>query len=98
MSISFTYNLSIQCYKSIPTAVQVFAKVWFVCVEASTRGVYERKLRNLLLSNGHSKSNGKEDCADEAVLYSDSEEELEETGINRRLDLKPLQMSTCRSP
>lgn len=48
-------------------------------IVASTRAVYERKLRNLLLSNGHSKSNGKSDdkenCADEAVLYSDSEKE-----------------------
>lgn len=56
-------------------------------VVASTRAVYERKLRNLLLSNGHGKFNGKENGADEAVLYSDSEkeedsgEELEEEEI-----------------
>ncbi|XP_055078812.1 LEM domain-containing protein 1 isoform X1 [Periophthalmus magnuspinnatus] len=44
-------------------------------VVASTRGLYERKLRNLLLSNGHDKEKHEEDGADEAVLYSDSEEE-----------------------
>uniref|UniRef100_A0A3B4B0U6 LEM domain-containing protein n=1 Tax=Periophthalmus magnuspinnatus TaxID=409849 RepID=A0A3B4B0U6_9GOBI len=57
-------------------------------VVASTRGLYERKLRNLLLSNGHDKEKHEEDGADEAVLYSDSEEEenseeeREEPGTN----------------
>lgn len=53
-------------------------------IVASTRAVYERKLRNLLLPNGHSKSNGKsndiENCADEAVLYSDSEKDEDSDG------------------
>ncbi|XP_055022169.1 LEM domain-containing protein 1 isoform X1 [Boleophthalmus pectinirostris] len=44
-------------------------------IVASTRALYERKLRNLLFSNGHDKVNDKVDEADEAVLYSDSEEE-----------------------
>ncbi|XP_072305196.1 LEM domain-containing protein 1 isoform X2 [Eucyclogobius newberryi] len=44
-------------------------------IVASTRALYERKLRNLLLSNGLDKVNDKVNGAGEAVLYSDSEEE-----------------------
>uniref|UniRef100_A0A8C6UY16 Zgc:92287 n=1 Tax=Neogobius melanostomus TaxID=47308 RepID=A0A8C6UY16_9GOBI len=44
-------------------------------IVASTRAIYERKLTNLLLSNGHGKSNCEQNGADEAVLYSDSENE-----------------------
>ncbi|XP_047428103.1 LEM domain-containing protein 1 isoform X3 [Mugil cephalus] len=40
-------------------------------IVASTRALYEKKLRNLLQSNGHERLNG----AEKAVLYSDSEEE-----------------------
>ena len=40
---------------------------------ASTRALYERKLRNLLQCDGHDGLNG----AEKAVLYSDSEEEGE---------------------
>lgn len=42
---------------------------------ASTRALYERKLKKLLQSDGHGQLNG----AEKGVLYSDSEEE-EETG------------------
>lgn len=40
---------------------------------ASTRALYENKLRKLLQPDGHSHLNG----ADKDVLYSDSEEEEE---------------------
>lgn len=40
---------------------------------ASTRALYERKLRKLLQSDGHDKLNG----AEKGVLYSDSEDEEE---------------------
>uniref|UniRef100_UPI0037E97B56 LEM domain-containing protein 1 isoform X2 n=1 Tax=Semicossyphus pulcher TaxID=241346 RepID=UPI0037E97B56 len=40
-------------------------------IVASTRALYERKLRTLLQSNGHDHLNG----AEKGVLYSDSEEE-----------------------
>ncbi|KAM9351015.1 LEM domain-containing protein 1 [Symphorus nematophorus] len=43
-------------------------------IVASTRAVYEKKLRKLLQSDGHDHVNG----AGEGVLYSDSEEEEEE--------------------
>ncbi|XP_029993731.1 LEM domain-containing protein 1 isoform X2 [Sphaeramia orbicularis] len=42
-------------------------------IVASTRALYEKKLRTLLQSDGHDTQNG----AEEAVLYSDSEEEEE---------------------
>ncbi|XP_062283115.1 LEM domain-containing protein 1 [Scomber scombrus] len=42
-------------------------------IVASTRALYEQKLRKLLQSDGHDKMNGTE----KAVLYSDSEEEEE---------------------
>ncbi|XP_075331157.1 LEM domain-containing protein 1 isoform X3 [Odontesthes bonariensis] len=42
-------------------------------IVASTRALYERKLRNLLQCDGHDGLNG----AEKAVLYSDSEEEGE---------------------
>ncbi|XP_026223020.1 LEM domain-containing protein 1 isoform X2 [Anabas testudineus] len=44
-------------------------------IVASTRALYERKLKKLLQSDGHGQLNG----AEKGVLYSDSEEE-EETG------------------
>jgi len=47
-------------------------------VVASTRAVYERKLRNLLLSNGRGNMTDEANGADEAALYSDSENEEEE--------------------
>ncbi|XP_059190028.1 LEM domain-containing protein 1 isoform X1 [Centropristis striata] len=42
-------------------------------IVASTRALYEKKLRNLLQSDGHVRMNGEE----KGVLYSDSEEEQE---------------------
>lgn len=47
---------------------------------ASTRAMYEKKLRNIFLSSAHDKVNG----ADEAVLYSDSEKEEENNEENRK--------------
>lgn len=45
-----------------------------MCVSAaSTRALYEKKLRTLLQSDGHDHPNG----AEKGVLYSDSEEEEE---------------------
>ncbi|KAK7915805.1 hypothetical protein WMY93_011566 [Mugilogobius chulae] len=46
-------------------------------IVASTRALYERKLRTVLLSNGRDQVSDKVNGADEAVLYSDSEEEEE---------------------
>lgn len=40
---------------------------------ASTRALYEKKLRKLLQSDGHSCLNG----AEKSILYSDSDEEEE---------------------
>lgn len=48
---------------------------------ASTRALYEKKLRTLLQSDGHDHPNG----AEKGVLYSDSEEE-EENGEEEEED------------
>ncbi|XP_028309905.1 LEM domain-containing protein 1 isoform X2 [Gouania willdenowi] len=46
-------------------------------IVASTRSVYENKLRKLLQPDGRVELNG----ADDAVLYSDSEEDIQEHGV-----------------
>ncbi|XP_045912302.1 LEM domain-containing protein 1 isoform X8 [Micropterus dolomieu] len=50
-------------------------------IVASTRALYEKKLRKLLQSDGHSCLNG----AEKSILYSDSDEE-EENGSEERVE------------
>ncbi|CAL1606625.1 unnamed protein product [Knipowitschia caucasica] len=59
-------------------------------VVASTRAVYERKLRNLLLSNGRGDVTDEANGADEAALYSDSEDDEEEEEEEEEEQEKPV--------
>ncbi|KAM4562964.1 LEM domain-containing protein 1 isoform 2-T2 [Odontesthes bonariensis] len=63
-------------------------------IVASTRALYERKLRNLLQCDGHDGLNG----AEKAVLYSDSEEEGEGNMEEEEKESEQKQQETVEKP